>query len=439
MTEKSATLSSLKAENAELRLRLEEAEETLRAIRSGEVEALVIGDQVFTLESADAESNRFRGEALAQINDVVIAVDNERRLTYLNPAAERKYRVRASDVLGMKADEILTVRWPDGDRTREIAASLNKDGAWRGELNHVRRDGSEFSVEATVSSLSDPKGESIGRLSVIRDVSDRKRAEKELQEAHDELEQRVTERTKELAAANATLKKEMAARAKVEKQRGDLLQRIVSSQEDERRRIARDIHDKLGQRVTALRLQIASLSDDVGDREKSAGSIELLQRTALRLDSEISFLAWELRPAALDDLGLPEAAKAYIEDWSHNYKISSDFDIRGFGDDRLLPEVETHLYRIMQEALNNIIKHANATNVNVLLEWNRSGVNLIVEDNGKGFAPSDNRTRQAGDGLGLIGMRERALLIGGDVQIESSPGMGTTLFIRVPQNNHRKK
>ena len=439
MTVKSASLSSLKAENAELRVRLEEAEETLRAIRSGEVEALVIGDQVFTLESADAESNRFRGEALAQINDVVIAVDNEDRLTYLNPAAERKYGVRASDVLGMKADEILTVRWSGLDRTREIAESLTKHGAWRGELNHVRRDGSEFIVEATVSSLADPNGESIGRLSVIRDVSDRKRAEKELQQAHDELELRVSERTKELAAANATLKKEMAERAKVEKQRGDLLQRIVSSQEDERRRIARDIHDKLGQRVTALRLQIASLADDVGDREKSAGSIELLQRTALRLDSEISFLAWELRPAALDDLGLPEAAKAYIEDWSHNYKISSDFDIRGFGTDRLLPEVETHLYRIMQEALNNIIKHANATNVNVLLERNRSGVNLIVEDNGKGFTPSRNRTRQAGDGLGLIGMRERALLIGGDVQIESSPGMGTTLFIRVSENNHRKK
>jgi len=439
MTEKPATLSSLKTENAELRLRLEEAEETLRAIRSGEVEALVIGDQVFTLESADAESNRFRGEALAQISDVVIAVDNERRLTYLNPAAERKYDVRASEVLGMKADEMLTARWFHGDQTPEIIKSLKKDGAWRGELSHVRRDGSEFSIEATVSPLFDRGGETIGRLSVIRDISDRKRAERELQDAHDKLERRVQERTKELVSANATLKKEMAARAKVEKQRGDLLQRIVSSQEDERRRIARDIHDKLGQRVTALRLQIASLSEDMGDREKSDGSIQLLQRTALRLDSEISFLAWELRPAALDDLGLPEAARAYIEDWSHNYKISSDFDIRGFGNDRLPPETETHLYRIMQESLNNIIKHAQATNVNVLLEWNKAGVNLIVEDNGKGFTPSDNRNRKAGDGLGLIGMRERALLIGGDVQIESSPGMGTTLFIRVPQNNHRQK
>src|SRR6185436_16161080 len=103
----------------------------------------------------------------------------------------------------------------------------------------------------------------------------------------------------------------------------------------------------------------ASFKD--ADPEKFDGHIELLQRTALRLDSEISFLAWELRPAALDDLGLPEAAKAYIEDWSHNYKISSDFNLRGFTNGRLPADAETHLYRIMQEALNNVVKHAKAT------------------------------------------------------------------------------
>jgi two-component system CheB/CheR fusion protein len=329
---------------------------------------------------------------------------------------------------------MFTVRWPEGDRSAEIVAIVESEGSWRGELIHVRPDGSEFTAEATVSRLIDPSGVPHGRLAVIRDISDRKRAEEGLRKAHDELEIRVEERTKELASTNAALKNEMTVRASVEQQRADLLQRIVTSQEDERRRIARDIHDKLGQRVTALRLQIASLTDELGDREKFEGSIELLQRTALRLDSEISFLAWELRPAALDDLGLPEAAKAYIEDWSHNYKISSDFSLRGFGDHRLPPEAETHLYRIMQEALNNIIKHANATNVNVLLEWNnRSGVNLIVEDNGNGFKPPTTPgDRQNGKGLGLVGMRERALLIGGDVEIESSPGAGTTLFIRVP-------
>jgi signal transduction histidine kinase len=121
----------------------------------------------------------------------------------------------------------------------------------------------------------------------------------------------------------------MDARAEVERQRTGLLQRIVTSQEDERQRIARDIHDSLGQRVTALRLQIATFKDPHYDREKFEGHVELLMRTALRLDSEVSFLAWELRPTALDDLGLPDAAKAYLEEWSHNYKIKSDFGLQG--------------------------------------------------------------------------------------------------------------
>jgi PAS domain S-box-containing protein len=425
-------IKDLKAENAELRLRLDEAEETLRAIRSGEVEALVIGGQIYTLESADAESNRFRGAALAQINDMVVAVDNERHITYINPSAERHYGVKASDVLGLTSDKMVTVRWPDGDKSAEVLATIERDGFWRGENIHVRTDGSEFVVEATVSRLRDADGNPTGRLAVIRDITKRKRAEEELQKAHDELEERVKKRTIELARTNAALIKEMAARSEIEKQRGNLLQRIVTSQEDERRRIARDIHDKLGQRVTALRLQIASLADERADPEKYEGSIELLQRTALRLDSEVSFLAWALRPAALDDLGLPHAARAYIEDWSHNYKISSDFSLRGFDGTRLMPEVETHLYRIMQEALNNIIKHAEATNVSVLLEWNRSGVNLIIEDNGKGFTVSKTGKRRSGNGLGLMGMRERATLIGGEIEIESSPKAGTTLFVRVP-------
>ena len=153
----------------------------------------------------------------------------------------------------------------------------------------------------------------------------------------------------------------------------------------------------------------------------------------MRLDSEISFLAWELRPAALDDLGLPEAAMAYIEDWSHNYKISSEFNLRGFKNGRLPAEVETHLYRIMQEALNNVVKHAKATRVNVLLERNKAGVTFIVEDNGKGFRlRKASKSTERGKGLGILGMRERAILIGGEVDIESAPGAGTTLFVRIP-------
>jgi len=268
---------------------------------------------------------------------------------------------------------------------------------------------------------------------VIRDVSERKRAEHELREANELLESRVAERTSALTKTIELLEREMAARAEVERQRTGLLQRIVTSQEDERQRIARDIHDSLGQRVTALRLQIAAFKDPNYDREKFEGHVELLMRTALRLDSEVSFLAWELRPAALDDLGLPDAAKAYLEEWSHNYKIKSDFGLQGFGSTRMPAEAETHFYRILQEALNNVARHAEATLVNVLLTRGRKEVSLIVEDNGKGFdvskVSSDNGSRK---GLGLLGMQERAALIGADFELESRANAGTTVFLRLP-------
>jgi PAS domain S-box-containing protein len=425
---------SLKAELEDLRLRLEESEETLRAIRSGEVEALIIGDQIYTLESADAASNRFRGEVLAQISDIVVALDEERRLTYLNPAAEAKYGVKASEVLGLHLDAVFENRFI-GDETREQAReAVRRKGYWRGESIHVKLDGTQFHAETSVSKMFDGNGDPFGMLAVIRDVSRRKEVEEELRQAHDRLEARVIERTSELATANEALQEEIVQRTTVERQRADLLKRVVSSQEDERRRIARDIHDKLGQRVTALRLQIASLADGPVDAAKFEGNVELLQRTALRLDSEVSFLAWELRPAALDDLGLPQAAKAYLEDWSHNYKISSDFALRGFtGTYRLDPDVETHLYRIMQESLNNIIKHAHATNVNVILEKKPVGVSLIIEDNGVGFdIAAVGSSGSSSHGLGLLGMNERAMLIGGEVEIESTPGSGTTVYVSIP-------
>jgi len=421
------------AEIDKLRLRLEEAEDTLRAIRSGEVEALVIGDQIYTLESADAASNRFRGEILAQVTDMVIAVDEDRRVSYINPAAEEAYGVDAADVLGRPLNSVFTNKFLNGVTQEAANETIQREGSWKGEVIQIRTDGREFYSEAYVSKIYDRRGDSMGLLAVIRDVTHRKKAEEELRQAHDRLEIRVAERTKELAEANQQLREEIVQRTAIERQRGDLLKRVVSSQEDERRRIARDIHDKLGQRVTALRLQIASFGDAIRDPEKFEGNLELLQRTALRLDSEISFLAWELRPAALDDLGLPEAARAYLEDWSHNYKISSDFSLRGLKDQRLDPEVETHLYRIMQEGLNNIVKHAHATNVNVLLERRIDSVSLIIEDNGDGFdvdAPAKNGS--SSHGLGLIGMRERAMLIGGDVQIESTKRIGTTLFVSIP-------
>ncbi len=175
----------LRAENAELRRRLEEAEQTLEALRGGEVDALVIGDQLYTLEASDAALNRFLGDILAQVGDAVIAIDGNWRVTYLNAAAERQYDVVTGDVLGSPLDEVYTERWLDpGDEAR-ARTEFERVGAWRGENIHHTRRGLEIHVETSLRRLADRSGRTIGRLAVIRDVSDRGRAEAALRAAHD--------------------------------------------------------------------------------------------------------------------------------------------------------------------------------------------------------------------------------------------------------------
>jgi two-component system CheB/CheR fusion protein len=432
MTQDASDLMSLQKENAELRSRIEIAEETLSAIRGGEVDALVIGDQVYTLESADAASNRFRGEVLAQINEVVIAIDNDSRVTYLNPAAERQYQVSASEILGRKLEELYRHDWPNPHLEPIAMDAIREKGSWRGENIHIKRSGEIIHVESTVTALKDRNGNVSGLLAVIRDISDRRAADDALRQAHDDLEARVLERTLELSDANVALLNEMAERSAAEKQRAELLQKVVTSQEDERRRIARDIHDQLGQRVTGLRLQIASICDVIARGQPVSDQMTVLMETAEKLDTDVSFLAWELRPSSLDDLGLVQALTEFINEWSHHYKIPVDFINRGFSRERLTTAAETHFYRIMQESLNNVAKHSQATRVNILLESSGDQVTMIIEDNGIGFDRDEQKILRDNRSLGLLGMKERAILIGGTVEIESTHGSGTTIYVRAP-------
>lgn len=171
-------------ENAGLRARLEEAEETLRAIRSGEVDALVVdgesGARIFVLQSSDAESNRFRSDILAKVNDAVIAIDDSQHTIYLNPAAELQYGVTASDALGRRLHEIYAEHWAHPRDQADAAAALERDGQWIGKNIHVLRNGDAIHVESSVSRLRAKDGTPSGLLSVIRNVTDRSLAEKAL-------------------------------------------------------------------------------------------------------------------------------------------------------------------------------------------------------------------------------------------------------------------
>jgi signal transduction histidine kinase len=212
-----------------------------------------------------------------------------------------------------------------------------------------------------------------------------------------------------------------------------LIERLVSVQENERRRMARNLHDHMGQQLTALRLNIGSLKDPSRKTDDFRQRIEAIEKIAESIDRDLDFLAWELRPAALDDVGLNAALAAFVKEWASTQGVPAEFHDSTPGATRLAPEVESQLYRIAQEALNNVSKHAAATHVSVLFERRGDEAILIVEDDGTGFdvEAMSSPSRQQ-DGLGLVGMQERAALVGGRVQFESAQGKGTTLFVRIP-------
>jgi PAS domain S-box-containing protein len=213
-----------------------------------------------------------------------------------------------------------------------------------------------------------------------------------------------------------------------ERVRTELLTHLVFAQEDERRRIARDMHDQLGEHLTALALRIGRLKQLCADSMHLAHEVNDLEAIAFSLDQDVDRLAWELRPTALDDLGLRAALTNYVEDWSSRTSIPARLHTSGLLDERLAANVETTLYRIAQEALNNAAKYSRAGHVEVILERRHDSVLLVVEDDGIGFE-ADGDVK--GQGFGLVGMRERAALVGASMEIESAPGQGTTVLVRI--------
>jgi signal transduction histidine kinase len=206
----------------------------------------------------------------------------------------------------------------------------------------------------------------------------------------------------------------------------DALERVVAAQELERRRLARELHDETGQALTSILLALSGIEDspDAASLHAAVGEVRELVRATLQ---DVRRLAVELRPSALDDFGLVPALERLLDGFAEQTGVAVEFEPALPGV-RLPPEVETALYRIVQEALTNVVKHAEAGRVSVVLTRKPDSVSVVVEDDGVGFEPE--RAREGG--LGLLGMRERVALLGGRLTIESRPGAGTTFVAEVP-------
>lgn len=343
---------------------------------------------------------------------------------------------------GYTREELLQTQWqeltpPDfrGVTLRAAAQLATRGEAPPYEKQLVRKDGSRWWGLFAPRRLTG-KGTDSECVEFVLDINERKRVEEELRYAREQLEARVDDRTRDLATANESLRGQISERLLAEKERRELQRRLVNAQEAERRRIARELHDQLGQQVSALTFKLAMLRRDARLAAEMREEIERLEKIAAETDSQLDFLVWKLRPTALDDLGLGPALADYVSEWSKHFGIEARIQSVGFTGRRLDAEVETVLYRIAQEALNNVAKHAHAKLVTVGLERTAKAVSLVIRDDGEGFEliqPRKSETR----GLGLVSMRERAELVGGEVAVHSEPGKGTSVAVLVPLSTGR--
>jgi PAS domain S-box-containing protein len=330
-----------------------------------------------------------RGVVFETITDAVVVLDPLRRVVDANPAAERVLGVPLADAIGRPLAEVL----PE-------AAELAVDPAARlrsPEDLVVRRGGASRRYEPTVVAMPDHQGAPLGWLVVLRDVTERHRTQRRLR--------------------------------RVDEQRRFLLERLVTSQEEERRELASDIHDDAIQAMVAVTLELQVLGGHLRDPE----ALELLERlkaTATASVGRLRQLVFELRPPLLDQVGLAAALEQYARRASSlaRFSVQVSDEVRG----ELPSELRVLAYRIVQEALANVRAHAKASRVAIRLEEADGGVLVRVSDDGVGFLPGVLERQERRGHLGLVSMREQAATAGGWCRVASAPGMGTTVELWLP-------
>jgi PAS domain S-box-containing protein len=365
------------------------------------VRILGIDFDVTYRKAADAAQARL-ASIVALSGDAIVSFDFERRVVSWNRGAEAIFGFTAAEAVGRDLASIVS---PESGR--EPGAIFEDIEGGRPVLDFVTRartrTGLEIDVSVSASPVMDQAGAVIGGSVIVRDVSTQADAERAMRQHTADLERRVAERTREL----------------------------IITQEEERRRIARDLHDHLGQQLTALRLSLAVSKERAGDDETLRQHLAKAESSATQLDADIEFLAWELRPSQLEK-GLVTAIDTYVREWSNHFRVAIDIHTSRIDEDHLPPQGALSLYRIAQEALNNVAKHAQATRVAVILEQRDERIVLVIEDDGRGFDVQRKNVESQEQRLGLAGMRERAALVSGTTEVESVPGKGTTVIVQIP-------
>ena len=349
------------------------------------------------VQERTAELQRRTEEVSAQAdllnlaNDAIFVRTLDDKITYWNQGAERLYGWSREEVLQKAPYQILRTEFPQP--FEEIKAQLLRDGQWQGELTHSKRDGSRIIVASRWSMWRAPDGKPLGFLEVNSDITERKRAEEGLR---------------------------------------TISGRLLQMQDEERRRIARELHDSAGQTLVALDMNLSSIQREAKQLSPQAlktcsESLELVKA----LSRELRTISHLLHPPLLDEAGLPSAVRWYVEGFAERSKISVNLDLDAdLG--RLSSECETAIFRIVQECLTNIHRHSGSPTASIRIGRGPREVRVEVSDQGKGISVQKQRNSgQIKRGVGIRGMQERVRQLGGRLEIQSSKG-GTTVIAILP-------
>ena len=352
------------------------------------------------------EELRYHAYLLENVHDAVLATDEQLLLTAWNKAAEKMYGWRADEVLGSHIWQVVPLEMTE-DQREDALRELAKTGRFRSEVITYAKDGTPVWVEGITVALRGEKGEITGYVNIRRDITERKRTEEELRRLNLDL----AERERELHS---------------------LLRRIVAIQEEERRRVAYEVHDGFTQTAAAAYRHLQTFAEhrrleSEEDREELEDAIALVRRTVEEARSVIE----NLRPTTLDDFGLGTAIQLQIEELqTEGFEASYEGTL---GKERLPSTLEVNLFRVAQEALSNVRKHAETDRVRVAIGRREGVVRLEVRDWGRGFCTSEVRgSAGPGETVGLSSMRDRVALLSGSLEIRSEPGTGTSVVAEIP-------
>ena len=371
----------------------------MRGSAEGSSHYIVMMEDVSTRRAAEQEM-RMMAQTLTSMNEGVLISDLSGVVRSVNPAFVRMY--------GYGEEEAAGLTW--GALPWEAALDSGEVGGDGNDVMHVRKNGERFPVLIGTSVVRDDSGSPVAMVTIARDMTEERRLQARLEEA----EQQRLAGFRRFALS------------------------VQQAQESERKRISRELHDDLSQRLSGMKFRVEVLEGEVEPLKRGAG--RRLREIGEELDrtiAEVRRISSNLRPSVLDDFGLVTALRLLCKEFEKVHGVRAAFHLAAPAPLQLDATTEIALYRIAQEALANVAKHAHASAVTMHLVQHQSFVELTIQDDGRGFVPgSVLNTRGHGHGLGLMNMQERAELLGGTFEVDAAGGKGTVVSVTIPKGEH---